>query len=306
MEAVQLLCQGVEMKTRIFLIRPQYTARGFTVIELLVCVAIVGILIGLLLPAVVSPRESARKTMCRSHLRQLAIAAQNYESQFDRLPAGRGMVGSHFVRILPHIEEDSLYQRIKSLPLTTEAFSSLRRPSVFACPSDPVSDTYKGRLNYGMNFGWREEDPGRKMRSHFNGVCGARLRDISDGLSNTSVYAELLSSSENDDKRWLWIDGSKAEALPVGQLASRCLASKNVQKRAAFPRGWYWFLSDPSSTGIDHVLAPNARVCLFVNTAASVHPDCVGVAMCDGSVHFINSGVNGGVWRAMGTKGSQD
>ncbi|MEM6364363.1 MAG: DUF1559 domain-containing protein [Planctomycetota bacterium] len=71
---------------------------GFTVVELLVSMAIIGILIGLLLPAVQSAREAARLTQCRNHLRQIALASQNYESVFRVLPGYAGELSPYFVR----------------------------------------------------------------------------------------------------------------------------------------------------------------------------------------------------------------
>src|SRR6476646_383534 len=62
--------------------------KGFTLVELLVVIAIIGILVALLLPAIQAAREAARRAQCQSNLKQIALAAINYESTKKRLPVG--------------------------------------------------------------------------------------------------------------------------------------------------------------------------------------------------------------------------
>lgn len=112
------------------------TARAaFSLVELLVVVAIVGLLIALLLPAVQAAREAARRTGCTSRLRQVALALVNYEGQHKTFPPGRvgcddtgdsqaipacppGLptekrtAASGLVSILPQIEEQALYDQL--------------------------------------------------------------------------------------------------------------------------------------------------------------------------------------------------
>ena len=68
------------------MIRRTPAATGFTVVELLAVIAIIGLLVGLLLPAVQSARESARQVGCRNNLKQLGLAVLSYENANDFLP----------------------------------------------------------------------------------------------------------------------------------------------------------------------------------------------------------------------------
>jgi prepilin-type N-terminal cleavage/methylation domain-containing protein/prepilin-type processing-associated H-X9-DG protein len=84
---------------------------GFTIIELLVCIAVIGVLTALLLPAVQMARESARRVQCKKNLKDLAIAAHNFESTHRYLPAGIDfqLVGP-VVYLLPYLDQVAYYE----------------------------------------------------------------------------------------------------------------------------------------------------------------------------------------------------
>jgi prepilin-type N-terminal cleavage/methylation domain-containing protein len=98
-------------------------AAGFTLVELLVVVAIVAVLIGLLLPAIQKIREAAHRVQCRNNLKQIGLAALNHESVYGRLPGGgwtgrwlgepdrgtgRPQPGGWIYQLLRFIEQDNL------------------------------------------------------------------------------------------------------------------------------------------------------------------------------------------------------
>jgi prepilin-type N-terminal cleavage/methylation domain-containing protein len=92
----------------------QRSRTGFTLIELLVVIAIISILVGLLMPAVQSARESANRIKCANNLKQIGLAMHLYHDQFQHLPPSRMSMRegpSWAWLILPQLEQENLYKR---------------------------------------------------------------------------------------------------------------------------------------------------------------------------------------------------
>jgi len=133
-------------------------SRGFTLIELLVVIAIIAVLISLLLPAVQSAREAARRAQCTNNLKQIALAANNYESSNGCFPGGSysGQLWnpphwstypenwSCFVRMLPFFEQAPMYNaanfNLCSSDVNNLTICGVRVASLI-CPSDLQNDT---------------------------------------------------------------------------------------------------------------------------------------------------------------------
>lgn len=116
--------------------------RGFSLVELLVAIAVVGVLLAIAMPAVQSAREVSRSAQCRNHLRQVGIALQNHHSQFGHLPQD-GLNGYGFaVFLLPHLDQAVLFDRIDPMRTTRSVQPGTCDVvlDVLRCPSLSASD----------------------------------------------------------------------------------------------------------------------------------------------------------------------
>ena len=142
-----------------------YRRHGFTLVELLVAIAIIGILIALLLPAVQTAREASRQARCGNNLKQLGLAVHNFHDTYEMLPPARyrDNYPSWFALILPYMEAASQYQLWNlQEPYYDEANNAARQVglSIFVCTS---------RRSYSLSSSG-DDDDGR--RQHMPGAVG--------------------------------------------------------------------------------------------------------------------------------------
>jgi prepilin-type N-terminal cleavage/methylation domain-containing protein/prepilin-type processing-associated H-X9-DG protein len=259
--------------------------RAFTLIELLVVIAIIVILIGLLLPAVQKVREAASRIKCANNLKQLGLAALNYESAFGVLPPAYN--GQNFFvgwgwgsMLLPNLDQQPLYTALDLPNATFGDGMNLAAPtalsqtslSVFKCPSDTGPDLNALKRN--------------NAKSNYRGVCGPttptvfiinydyggvfyqnsnmRMLDILDGTSNTLAFGECMTDASLGKVGALWI-GMELDDWPTVYVSDV-----------------FWSVSDG-----DYVLN-GAGAQAF----SSRHLGGVQFVFCDGSVHFIRDTID--------------
>src|SRR5262245_26488194 len=209
-------------------VRSQSTVRGFTLVEILVGIAIIGILVALLLPAIQASREAARRTQCQNNMKQAALALQNYESAkktfppFCELPRTTTFQPfSAQARLLPYLEEENVAHLIDfevAVPFTAHPEVARLRIDTYMCPSEendrsrttPTLVYYP--LNYVLNEGtWFIYDPvsDKVGDGAFAPNRSFKPGQISDGLSHTLAISECKAYQPN-----LW-DSNKPATLDV-------------------------------------------------------------------------------------------
>jgi len=310
---------------------------GFTLVELLVVVAIVGLLVALLLPAVQAAREASRRTTCANHLRQIGIAAHGFAAARRHLPPGRGtplpMIFSAQAFLLPYLEEESLRSLIDfqappaSFTVAGGSYDGSRNSiaagtavSVFICPSDPMAGRAPGSSHAGTNYA---ANAGSGLSRYGNLIQGdgvfftgshVRLSAIADGTSATGAFSERplgdAQTSEDPLRRAAFL----MLELPGGADTAPDVCSSAASGDWNAERGAKWIVGNYGNTLYNHYFAPNAPHWDCMNmqqqkaltAARSFHSGGVNLLMCDGSVHFVADQVERAIWQAFGTRAGRE
>lgn len=298
---------------------------GFTLVELLIVIAIIGILIGLLLPAVNGVREAARRTDCQNQLKQIGLALQAYHEAHGHFPIGGQAApnGSHgyswWVDILPHIEQDALYDQLDRDPNASSwgwsgdvpgAGNTNNRDLLYEqalpfgfCPSSPLP-----------KFTWPHT---QSYSPTYTGISGGY--DATDNVEvNTGGYGYQGHLSDQGvlirhvPIRAGHIRDGTTHTMIIGEQSDWCRdASGNLQDcRSGNEHGFQMGAGGSDASGdmrlfnattVRHRLNEKSYNAAGVGESANyganrpiqaIHPGGAFVAMADGSVHFLNDNID--------------
>ena len=305
---------------------------GQTLVELFVVTGVLGLVLGLTLPAIGRARAAAHRVECSNHLRQIGLATLSYSDVSSgvlppALAAHRSRGGrvrrnlSAQARLLPYLDEATVWGAIDVSE--TGAGAAFGAPTsrlnakllgvtipVFQCPAD---DAPEGGVNYrmckGSTPGFHEVRSGERDGA-FVGVArlhGCRLSEITDGLSSTSCFSERVVGDQDGSSYSPWSDriirDGGGALLPDDMKALCDTAPVAIDQAHMSHDGATWLLSGYQYTLYNHVLEPNSSTpdC-FANawavTARSRHHGGVNSLYVDGSVRFVSGTIDRSVWRA--------
>jgi prepilin-type N-terminal cleavage/methylation domain-containing protein len=310
--------------------------RGFTLVELLVSIAIIGVLIALLLPAVQAAREAARRAKCANNVRQLGLAVHNHHDALGHIPPGIGyftpgetirVFGTYQFHLLPYYEQGNLFDRsLGSAPFlapvgpTTAHYPGNNNvygqivPTLL-CPSDP-SNASRGAVQVdGVPFGVQCYVPNAQVNAKNDLTVTPpttdpqgknRLCDVIDGTSNTILYAEKYARCTNTfmappfregGTAWAYCTSPKFPWLPAPMQMPGKAFQPGFAIAALVPIG----ATNAIGPGSKFQVRPMPYLGSCDPTRPSTAHDAIVVGLVDGSVRTLAASMNDNTWWAAVT-----
>ena len=299
---------------------------GFSLVELLVVIAVIGILVALLLPALGAVRESAQQVTCKNNLKEIGTATLLFHDAKKHLPTGKSMVlvteananrlmaepgqmsfpnamsftpGALF-QLLPYIGMEALWEEFDPLANASGNNSTGLNPVLDADNSDVVNAIIPSYLCPSMrvsaDFG-EEQGPTSYFSSvgtvqphnqvdHDGAICGGTRVRMRQIRDGTS---RTIAFGETD-----WFGGSSGPRWAGGYATTA--------QGSTYGEGQRWFFNP--ITQPENGMSPlgDIRGRHYISSYRSDHPGGVHFVMVDGSVHFIDEGVKREVMDALATR----
>ncbi len=307
------------------LVSVQRIRAGFTLVELLVVIGIIGLLIGMLLPAVQQAREAGRRASCKNNIRQLSIAITGYEDGNRRLPVS-GLVGapsgkpfdprsgkmfSWVVLLLPFMEENALFE---SFDMRLTNLEQPRSPGAktlmgMLCPSDvypnavfenPSLTNGKkfAKANYAAYVGPFHIDNQATFPGAINSNPRHRTTKIIDGSSKTIQLSEVRIRDNPLDQRGAWAlpwPGSSILSLDVHSTNSRAFVVETRylgQSQTPNNQGPLYDVlyecPDPANAQLEGMPCNDYETTRYLSASPrSLHTGGVMITFADTSVRFL-------------------
>ena len=316
---------------RVFAAHPP--RRGFTIIELLIVIAILSVLVALITPAVQSARASARRVQCVNNLKQLGLAVHNFATaRNQRLPYLNEEKGSWATGLLPHLDRAATLRAYKQGTLPPMWIA------VFTCPDDPNNYDKPNGLSYVANHGYvgysnqqilgsylfqdrhrasgvfNKHDYDNPMALRYTRPRTMTFIEQNDGLSNTIMFGEQLAAGN-------WQHGESSPS-PVANSRQRNSFGLRVAL-GSDPKNWVTSPDLPGSgnlrslrldglvTDIGNINKLNNHIVdrssgLFHYPGLnSHHSGVVHVTFCDGRARAINEAIDQLVYARLLTSAGQ-
>jgi prepilin-type N-terminal cleavage/methylation domain-containing protein/prepilin-type processing-associated H-X9-DG protein len=304
---------------------------AFTLVEVLVVMTIIGILVGLLLPAVQAARESARRAQCANNLKQLALAAHQHHDAKGHFPTGLVPIDAKrdrfdggtnlWVELLPHLEQWPLHRRwdyedYRNNLAGGSTAHVAQVLSVLLCPSDPLpepvhqlqgfdwADAHYALSSYGGNAGTRSFGhpgvPQSRDGIFFKGRS-IRLADVTDGSSQTLLLGERSHHDPEYDRLTAALDPAfypLAGWGAWGSAGSQYGSQGDVLLGSIAPINY----RVPPGSGEDNWDWEDFRLSAF----GSGHGGGANFAFADGSVRFVKESIAPEQLRALSTRAGRE
>ena len=260
---------------------------GFTLIELLVVIAIIAILIGLLLPAVQKIREAANRMKCQNNLKQIALAAHNYESANGNfppalrtnLPTSLGSMIGTLGQLLPYVEQDNVYRMIPTAMLepgyTGSWWGSIAlganapgitagrtKISTYVCPSDAnqySQDTgvFLGLAIQGSTLfgyynanGGNAQDAGRSNYIGVGGMFGSLYPYPGVFGPNATVQTKFADITDGTSNTFMFGETLGGEETGARHFALTWMGSGSLPTYWGLPSPAQWYTFGSKHTGV--------------------------------------------------------